>query len=458
MNRLPEVSKQELARRARVYVRVPVALRIIGGLLFLIAVGTFLLMLPVSGAHAPLTLRQALFTSVSALCVTGLSIITPSQDLSRFGQLVLLLEIQFGGVGFMFLVVLGLSLLRRQVSMVDRLAVRDSLGLPEGERYSPILKRVLLSVGIIEGVGALLLWLNWRGQMDDVSIAWYAIFHSISAFCNAGFDLFSGLPQFPQGIPHDAISLVVMGSIIVIGGLGFPVLAELVHWRPGKRLSMHTRLGLWAAFGLTIAGALGLLIAESLPGGSLTMQSIDYRIIKALFQSASTRTAGFALGDLSGLTPAGQFILIPLMFIGSGAASMGGGITTGTFVVLLISLWSFARGQRVPQYGRRTLPAQLMRRASAVLTVSLSVVVVATWLLLITGNGTLDQALFEVVSAFATTGLSLSFTSQLNSFGLGVVMLMMIWGRLGALTIIFALAQRHPPEPLQYPEESIMIG
>ncbi len=171
------------------------------------------------------------------------------------------------------------------------------------------------------------------------------------------------------------------------------------------------------------------------------------------------RTAGFsALGDLSTLTPASQILTIGLMTVGTGPASMGGGITTGTVVVLALLTWSYARGGHVVQVGRRTLPVEATRRAAAVLAVSVSVMGVATWLLLITNQATLDQALFEVVSAFATTGLSLDFTGQLNSIGLGIIMVMMFWGRLGTLALILALARQRPPSALGYPEEQVLIG
>ena len=249
--------------RTRTYVRVPVALRVIGGLLLLISIGTVLLMLPGVGADGPLSLSQALFTSVSALCVTGLTLITPALDLTWFGQLILLVEIQVGGVGFMILVIAALRVLRRRVTLVDRLAVRDSLGLPEREQFAPILKRVLLTVTIIEGTSALLLWLNWRNQLDGVSALWYSIFHAISAFCNAGFDLFAGLPQFTTGLPRDAASLLIIGASIVLGGLGFPILSELVHWRWRKRLSLHARLTVGLTLVLLVGGALGFLAGEA---------------------------------------------------------------------------------------------------------------------------------------------------------------------------------------------------
>lgn len=449
---------EKVQRQVRPYVRVPVALRIIGGLLLMIAIGTTLFLLPGVGAKGPLTFQQALFTAVSAVCVTGLSIITPSQDLTWLGQLILLLEIQVGGIGFMVLVIIALRVMRQRVTLVDRLAIRDSLGLPEREQFAPILRRVLLSVVIVEGLGAFLLWFSWREKLEAAPAIWYSIFHSVSSFCNAGFDLFAGLPQYPEGIPHDAASLSILGGLIFVGGLGFPVLAELVHWRPRKRLTLHSRLALVAAFGLVFLGAFGFLLGERFADSAVMAIDLPQRVLFSLFQSVSTRTAGYALNDLSQLTPATQLLMIALMFIGTGAASMGGGITTGTLLVLLISVWSYARGYPTPQYGKRALPPELPRRAAGVLTVSIFVVIAATWLLLLTGNGTLDQAVFEVVSAFATTGLSLSFTSQLNTPGLVIIMLMMIWGRLGALTIILALARRRPPQPIQFPEESILIG
>jgi trk system potassium uptake protein TrkH len=240
--------------------------------------------------------------------------------------------------------------------------------------------------------------------------------------------------------------------------LGFPVISDLVHWRERKRLSLNTRLTLWLSFALLIGGAIGYFIAESAPGGAVSELTPGENVLYSVFTSASARTAGFALGDLDGLTPAAQFLTIGLMFIGTAPASMGGGITTGTLLVLLLSVWGYARGYSKPQIAGRTVAPELPRRAAAVLTVSIFVAFAATWLLLISGNGTLDEALFEVVSAFATTGWSLGITPKLNLLGQIIIMIMMIWGRLGALTIILAFARRQPPEPIQYPEESVLIG
>ncbi len=443
----------------RRYYHVPIAIRIVGGLALLAGLGTLLLLLPGVSTTRPLTFQQALFTSVSAVSVTGLSVITPSQDLTWFGQIVLLVLIQMGGVGFMVVVILILRVLHRSVSLVNRLALRESLGLPERQSFAPIVRRVILSVFMVESVGAVLLWLNWRERLGDERAAWYGLFHAVSAFCNAGFDLFSGLPQYPYGIPHDWRTLTIMGTIIVLGGLGFPVLADIVTWRSRRRLSLHSRLTLIVSAVLIGVGAVGIFAAESAGHGAFSQLDAAHRWLYVTFQSVSTRTAGFsALGDLSTLTPASQILIIALMAIGTGPASMGGGITTGTLVVLWIATWSYARGSSVVQVGRRTLPAEATRRAAAVLTVSVLVVGAATWLILITQQATLDQALFEVVSAFATTGLSLNFTGQLNSIGLVIIMAMMFWGRLGTLALILALARQHPPSALAYPEEQVLIG
>lgn len=433
--------------------RVRTALRLVAGLALLVAAGTLLLSLP-GVATRPLPLNEALFTATSALAVTGLSTITPARDLTTFGQAVLLVLIQVGGVGFMAAAVIVLRLLGRKISLVDRLALRDSLGLLEPRAILRVTGRVVVTALAIEAAGAFLLWLNWRGQLGDGHAAFYGLFHAISAFCNAGFDLFGGLPGY-SGIPTDGPTLVVLSGLIVLGGLGIPVLGDLLMWPSRRqRLSLHSRITLTLYAVLTLLGALGLWLAETQAGGALAG-----RPGLATFQAISARTAGFAgLPNLEQLAPASQVLTMGLMLIGSAPASMGGGITTGTLAVLLLSLWAYVQGRPAAQVGGRTIAVEAVRRASAILTVSLLVVGGATWLILISHPVTLDRALFEVISAFATCGLTLAFTGQLNPFGQAVIMLVMFWGRLGALTIVVALAQQAPPPLVTYPEEPLLIG
>lgn len=440
---------------------LPAALRIVAGLASLIVIGTMLLMLPGMGAERNLTFIEALFTAVSALSVTGLSIITPSQDLSLLGQITLLVLIQVGGVGFMVMAVAFFALLGRRVAIADRIALTNALGLLSPGGIIQLTQRVILGVLSFEAVGALLLWLHWRDELGAGRALFYAIFHAVSAFCNAGFDLFTGLPEYPNGIPTDNVTLLILGTIIFCGGLGIPVISDLLLWRTLRRLSLHTRITLVVALSLLLAGGLGMFIAEREAGGMLHGEHWLRQLVLAFFQSVSARTAGFAaLQPFDQITPASQMLLLPLMLIGASPASMGGGMTTGTFAVLAIALWSFARGRSQAFVGGRQISQPSIQKAGAVLTISLIVVSLATWLLLLTNPHVgLDAAMFEVFSAFATCGLTLGLTGNLNTAGHVIIMLVMFWGRLGALTIVVALAtQALRPELVRYPEEPVLIG
>jgi trk system potassium uptake protein len=441
---------------------LPPALRIVLGLALLVLVGTLLLMLPLSATGEPLSWNQALFTATSALTVTGLATITPVQALSPFGLTVLLLLIQVGGVGFMVVAVVVLRVLGRRVKLTDRIALKDSLGLVSPAAIVKLSRQVLITVLVIEAMGALALYLHWRGdpRLSEGQALFFAAFHAVSAFCNAGFDLFTGTPGYPDGIPRDSLSLILLGSLIFVGGLGIPVIGDLLGYYRERRLSLHTRITLGVVLFLIVCGTVGFFVAEARVGGTLAGLHPLRALLICLFQSVSARTAGFAgIAQFGDLAPASQLLMITLMFIGCPPASMGGGITTGTFAALTIALWSFARGLPTAQVGGRSLGVGTARKAAAVLTVSLFVVLLATWLLLMTHDVSLDAAAFEVVSAFATCGLSLGLTGQLNLFGQLLICLVMFWGRLGALTLIVALAgQQGRPQPIQYPEEEILIG
>lgn len=432
------------------------ALRLVAGLAFLITVGTTLLMLPGVGQPVPLSFDEALFTATSALSVTGLSILVPFERLSFAGQLILLFLIQVGGLGFMVFATIALRIMGRRLSFYDRLALSDSLGLLSPRSIVRISTRVLSGALIIEGIGVVLLWIHWYPVLG-FDAAWYAIFHAVSAFCNAGFDLFSGRPGF-SSIPGDFVSLFILGTLIFLGGLGIPVLGNLAFER--HRISLHTRITLILSAVLVVGGAVALLAGETGPRGTMAEEPLSTAVYLSLFQSVSARTAGFTpLTNFPELRPASQFIITLLMFVGCAPASMGGGITTGTLAVLSITLWGYVRRVPAPTVGGRTVSATSIQRAVAVLLTSVFVVGLATWLILISHPAaSLEEALLEVVSAFATTGLSLAFTDNLNFFGQVVIMLMMFWGRLGALTIVLALARRSHPQPVYYPEEQLYLG
>jgi trk system potassium uptake protein len=440
--------------------KFPVAMQLVLGLIVLIAIGTVLLMLPFATTRK-LSWMEALFTSTSAAAVTGLSLFPISTDLTIWGQLILLFLVQIGGVGLIVFVVLVFRLIGRQVTLGERLAVAGSLGLDRPEEIALIMVRAIGLMLALEATGALLLFLHWRisGIVPAGKALYYAIFHAVTAYCNAGFDLFYGLPQYPNGIPTDPTSLIIMGALIILGGLGIPVYMDLIYQRR-RRLSLHTRLTFAVSLALILLGWAGLLISEYRQAGVLSGMPFGQRAILAWFQSVSARTAGFpGLPGFSEMNFPSILMLIVLMFIGTAPASTGGGITTGTFGVLWLAMFSYARGLDKIRFGKHTLSGNLMMRALVVLVVSISLVILATWLILLTNPFSLEQTLFEVVSAYSTTGLSLGITAGLNTAGRLILIFTMFAGRLGAITIMISLLGRDMRKRLvEYPEESILIG
>lgn len=420
--------------------------------------GTALLMLPLSGATRPLSAGEALFTAVSALATTGLSVITPGRDLSPFGQVLLLVLMQVGGIGFMVSAVAIFRLLGRRITLEERLALRDSLGLVSTAALLRLTQSVLIGVVAIELIGAALLWLIWMPLYGAGRAAYYAIFHAVSAFTNSSFDLFSGAPDAPASFPTDPATLLTLSALVILGSIGIPVLADLVRWPWRRALSMHSRITLVVVGALLAIGTLGLFISESQPGVLFAGLPWPRRLLLAYFHSATSRTSGFVLQPLDTMAPASALLLTALMFVGGSPASMGGGITTSTLAVLVLAVSNYARGRAQVSVGRRAIPNETVLKAAAILTISLFVVGVVTWLLLLTQPTTLSEALFETVSAFATCGFTLGLTPQLDLFGQLLIALTMFWGRLGALTIVVALAQRDVSPQVVYPEEQILIG
>jgi trk system potassium uptake protein len=438
----------------------PIALQLVVGLIILITIGTALLMIP-GAATRKLTFLEALFTSTSASAVTGLSLFPISTDLTIWGQLALLLLVQIGGVSLIVAVATLFRLIGRQVNLGERLAVTSSLGLDRPEEIVSVMARAIGLMLTIEAIGAGLLFLHWRisGIVPAGEALYYAIFHAVTAYCNAGFDLFYGLPQYPNGIPTDPLSLLIIGSLIILGGLGIPIYMDLIY-RRRRQFSLHTRLTILITVALILLGWVALLISEYRQAGVLSGMPFGQRAILAWFQSVSARTAGFpGLPGFSDINQPTILLLTALMFIGTAPASTGGGITTGTFAVLIFALISYARGLDKIRIGKHTLPSALLMRAMVVFVISFNLVILATFLLLLTNPFTLDQTLFEVVSAYSTTGLSLGITTGLNTIGRLIIILTMFAGRLGAITIMIAMLGRETGKKLvDYPEESILIG
>jgi len=437
---------------------VPLPIKLAVSLLILIALGALSLLTP-GVASRPLTFQEALFTSVSALTVTGLSTLSIGGLFSPMGQLVLALLTQIGGIGYTVLAISALSALGRRIALADRLAVQSSLGFASQEGVFQLIRRVLVLVLGLEAVGALLLAVAWRDLVPMQDLARFAVFHSVGAFCNAGFDLFNGNPQYPNGFPTDGATLWTKGVLAALGAIGMPVLFDLVNYHRRRKLTLHSRLTLRVAGFLYAFGTVTLFISERYTGGVLASESWFRSAGLALSQSVFARTAGFAgLPDFANLSDASQISLIGLMFIGGSPASMGGGITTGTFAVLTIAVYSTVRNRAEAEFLGRRISEATIRKAGSILLVSVIVVVTNTWLLLLGGDLHLNEAFFEIVSAFATCGLSLNVTQRLSGFEQAIVMFTMIWGRLGALTALVALTANRRTQRVRFPEEKVLIG
>ncbi|MBX7254556.1 MAG: hypothetical protein K1X50_21420 [Candidatus Promineofilum sp.] len=450
-------------RRARLRPRLSQSdrgLGVVGGLAALVVVGAALLWLPISGAGRQLTWNEALFMSVSAVATTGMGIITPGVDLSLFGQTVLLVLMQLGGVGFMVAAITIFRLLGRRVTFAERLTLRDSLGLISAGQILRLLTRVLVAVLLIEAIGAVVLWLAWRAQYGPWWAAYMAVFHSVSAFTNTSFDLFARMDVAPAGFPTDPVTLLTLAALIFLGGIGIPVIGDVLRYPRRRAVSLHTRITLITSLALVLVGTVLFFLTEARHGSAFSDETTARLWLLSFFHSVASRTSGFVItARFSQLAAGNAFLLTVLMFIGASPASTGGGITTSTFAVLLLAMWNFARGRSEIRAGRRTIPLDILFKAAAIITGAVLVISVAAWLLMYTQeNVTLVMALVEVVSAFSTTGFSLGLTPRLNLFGQLLIAGLMFFGRTGTLTLIVALARPRVESAVGYPEERILIG
>lgn len=428
-----------------------------------IAMGSALLALPVASRSGEscggLT---ALFTATSATCVTGLSLVDTYSQWSLFGQVVLLALIQVGGLGYMTFVSLFYFLLHRRIGLRERLVLQQAMALNELDGVVRLVRLVLMGTALIEGAGALILTARFAGMVPLGQALWLGIFHAISAYCNAGFDLM-GL-----WAPGSSLSLfvsdpVVNGTVmvlIVLGGLGFFVWNDLlIHRFRLRRLSVHTRLVLVITAVLIFGGAVALLAVEWRNPGTLGPLRPGEKVLAALFQSVTTRTAGFLTVDQGSLTGSGKLISIVLMLVGGSSGSTAGGIKTVTVAVLVLTAVRMLRGRsEVVVFGRKIAQDQI----NSALSISLLVVGLglAGGMVLSATNGiSLADGLYETVSAICTVGLSTGITAGLNLGSKLLLIVYMFFGRVGILTISFAFLTKTPPaNAIRRPETRVLIG
>jgi trk system potassium uptake protein TrkH len=461
----PDNRQTFVTRISRSLLQSPTRVSILG-FAGMIGVGTFFLMLPQASTDKGLGLVNALFTSTSATCVTGLTVVDTGQALTLFGHLVILILIQVGGLGIMTISTFFLLIAGRRPSLVGRVIIRDTLTYGEDRDLLSIILDVLKFTFIIEGIGAALLFLRFFPGKGVGEALGLSVFHSISAFCNAGFCLFSDSFVSYQG---DWCTNVIISLLIITGGIGFLVLAELKNrlsfdLRSVFRLSLHSKLVISVTLILLLSSSLLISLMEW--KNILAPLSPSKRFLAGFFQAASARTAGFNTISVGGLANETLFFLILLMFIGASPGSCGGGIKTTTIACLGILGLSRMRGKARPQVFMRTISYGSVGKAISIVLVSTVVIIVATLVLLMTEIGEVShivsrgrflEILFEVVSAFGTVGLSTGMTAGLSVAGKLIITFVMFIGRLGPLAIAMAVSRTETSRYF-YAEEDIMIG
>jgi len=427
----------------------------------LITAGTVLLTLPwatASGSRLPII--DAFFTATSAVCVTGLIVVDTPMAFSVFGELVILLLIQVGGLGYMAITTVVAVALGRQLSVQERLTLSEALNVQTMEGLVRFVFTVLKLTLAFEAIGALILTLRWWPEFGLGRAAYYGVFHAVSAFNNAGFSLFS---DNLIGFRGDLVVNLVILTLIVVGGLGFVVLSE-VGRRP-RRYSLHTRLVLLVTTVLIVGPTLVIAAIEWRNPATLGLMPTGEALIVSLFQAINPRTAGFNSLDMGMLAPATLFMITVLMFIGAAPGGTGGGVKITTFSITAATLWAMVRGDAEPTLLRRRLAQDTVARAFSICLLAFLALNIVAGVLLITEGRELLPTLFEATSAFGTVGLSMgqagspvSLSGHFSIVGKLLVALLMFVGRVGPLTLAVAVAHRRSTSGVRYPEGKILIG
>lgn len=424
-----------------------------------IAVGTALLMLPVSSAKGGVTpFIDALFTATSAVCVTGLTTVDTGTHWSGLGQVVILVLIQIGGLGIMTAATVIAVLFARRLGLKARLALQTETHALSVADIRRLVKRIVVFSLACEAVLAAILTLRlWAAYDEPMPRAAYTgVFHAISAFNNAGFSTY---PDNLIGFADDWAFLLPICIAVIVGGIGFPVIFELARrWRRPRSWSVLTRITVIMTGALLLLGTAFLLFDEGSPGGTLAGGPPGAAVLGAFTMSVMARTAGFNIVDMSALSPEALFSTDILMFIGGGSAGTAGGIKVTTMGLLAFMVWCEARGGQDVEVGTRRVTSANQRQALAVVVLGLTVVVLATFALMALSHFAFDAVLFEAVSAFATVGLSTGITPEMSEAGKMVLIMLMFLGRLGPLTVASAFALRERPARRRYPEERMIVG
>ena len=428
----------------------------------IILAGTILLMLPAaSRSGVSCGFRPALFTATSATCVTGLILFDTWTQWSGFGQIVILCLIEIGGLGFMSAAALVVFTLRRKVGLKQRLVMAQALSVDDMNGVVHLQKTVLLGSLGIQFVGAVILFLRFLPEHGLWRAFRWGIFHSVSAFCNAGFDIFGAVAPDASisYLNHDPVVLVTVMLLITLGGLGFFVWEEVVRLHSWKRFSAYTKLVLLASLVLTLSGAVFFLILEWNNPATLGAMPVWQKLLNAMFQSVTLRTAGFASIDQGGLTEAGKAVSVVYMLIGGSSGSTAGGLKTVTVVVLLLFMWTRIRGKSTVAVYRHTIPNSKVMDAVTIITIVAGLCIFGSIFITVTSPVNYVDALYEAASALATVGNTTGATRLLSVPAQLMIIVYMYFGRVGVLTLSLGFLMGNRAEDrFHYAETNLLIG
>ena len=426
----------------------------------IIMVGTVLLLMPFAiKKPGSLSFIDALFTATSATCVTGLSVASLHDEFTVFGQIVVLLLVQLGGLGFMTLTSTVYILIRHKISLRKRLSMREDLSQPGMADLKRLTLDVIKLTVAAELTGTVLLAIGFSRYYDFGTALWYGLFHSITAFCNAGFDIVSGNSSL-QRLYSDPYILIVIALLIIIGGIGFMVVSDIFRAGSWRKLKLHTKVVLPVTLALIVAGTVCFLAAEYSNPATLGKMNFGDKLVNAFFQSVTARTAGFAAIDQGAMTDFSKSVTIVLMFVGACPGGTGGGIKTTTLFVLLATVYATIRQKKEVIIDMHSIGRETLAKAATILTLALSVAVISLMGLEICMQGRFSssQLLFEQVSAYATVGLSEGITSSLNTGAKLILSLNMYMGRIGSFGFFMAFASSMRAHAhVKYPEAGIIL-
>ena len=424
----------------------------------LILLGTFLLMLPISNVKGEvMPFIDALFTSTSAVCVTGLIVVDTGTYFSLFGQLVIIGLIQSGGFGIMTMATLMAVIMRKRLLLKNRLIMQEALNQLTVEGIVRLTLYIIKLSLLIEFIGGTILAIRFYQDFGLQGI-YFGYWHAVSAFCNAGFDIVGTANGNLFRYVDDIVINLIITGLIILGGLGFTVIADVLSNKKFKKVSLHSKIVLSTTAFLIVFGTVGIFLLESANSTAFAELSLQGKVLASYFQAVAARTAGFNTVFVGNLTDATLFFIIILMFVGASPGSTGGGIKTTTFAVIVASIWGLIRGRNETVLFYRHINPGIVYKAFAIFFIAATLVVTITMLICAVEPFAFIKILFEVVSAFGTVGSSTGITADLTTYSKAWLVITMFAGRVGPVTLALALALKHRKNSIQYPEGKVTIG